>query len=87
MNGGLLTHLLVSKELTLEEIYANMTEMLLAGVDTVSLISLFLCIAGFVTTTIHSYLQGVMLWVRHKLALPMLATVSHSEAWSCGNRA
>ncbi|XP_068922964.1 cytochrome P450 27C1 isoform X3 [Petaurus breviceps papuanus] len=36
IKGGLLTHLLISKELTLEEIYANMTEMLLAGVDTTS---------------------------------------------------
>ena len=36
MRGGLLTYLFLSQELTLEEIYANMTEMLLAGVDTVS---------------------------------------------------
>ncbi|XP_074071039.1 cytochrome P450 27C1 [Macrotis lagotis] len=36
IKGGLLTHLLINKELTLEEIYANMTEMLLAGVDTTS---------------------------------------------------
>lgn len=48
VNGGLLTHLLVSKELTLEEIYANMTEMLLAGVDTVSLLPFFLYIVVFV---------------------------------------
>ncbi|OWJ99963.1 hypothetical protein Celaphus_00015655 [Cervus elaphus hippelaphus] len=36
VRGGLLTYLFLSRELTLEEIYANMTEMLLAGVDTVS---------------------------------------------------
>ncbi|MEE6488788.1 hypothetical protein FKM82_015380 [Ascaphus truei] len=36
IHGGLLSCLLVSKELSLEEIYANMTEMLLAGVDTTS---------------------------------------------------
>ena len=36
VRGGLLTYLFLSQELTLEEIYANMTEMLLAGVDTVS---------------------------------------------------
>lgn len=35
VKGGLLTHMLVTKEMNLEEIYANMTEMLLAGVDTV----------------------------------------------------
>ncbi|XP_073501811.1 cytochrome P450 27C1 [Phyllobates terribilis] len=36
VKGGLLTSLLISKELSLEELYANMTEMLLAGVDTTS---------------------------------------------------
>ncbi|XP_067890578.1 cytochrome P450 27C1 [Heterodontus francisci] len=36
VQGGLLTCLLVNQEMTLEEIYANMTEMLLAGVDTTS---------------------------------------------------
>lgn len=35
VKGGLLTYLLATQELNLEEIYANMTEMLLAGVDTV----------------------------------------------------
>lgn len=35
MKGGLLTHLLIAKEMSVEEIYANVTEMLLAGVDTV----------------------------------------------------
>ncbi|XP_028257625.1 cytochrome P450 27C1 [Parambassis ranga] len=33
---GMLTHMLIHKEMTLEEIYANVTEMLLAGVDTTS---------------------------------------------------
>ncbi|KPP57615.1 cytochrome P450, family 27, subfamily C, polypeptide 1-like, partial [Scleropages formosus] len=36
VKGGLLTHMLVTREMSLEEIYANMTEMLLAGVDTTS---------------------------------------------------
>ncbi|XP_034416708.1 cytochrome P450 27C1 [Cyclopterus lumpus] len=36
VKGGLLTHLLITKEMTMEEIYANLTEMLLAGVDTTS---------------------------------------------------
>lgn len=36
VKGGILTHLLVTKEMDLEEIYANVTEMLLAGVDTTS---------------------------------------------------
>ncbi|XP_031702805.1 cytochrome P450 27C1 [Anarhichas minor] len=36
VKGGLLTHLLINKEMTMEEIYANLTEMLLAGVDTTS---------------------------------------------------
>ncbi|KAG7261534.1 hypothetical protein CRUP_002599, partial [Coryphaenoides rupestris] len=34
VRGGLLTHMLVTMEMSLEEIYANVTEMLLAGVDT-----------------------------------------------------
>lgn len=37
VTGGLLTYLLVAKEMSIEEIYANVTEMLLAGVDTVRL--------------------------------------------------
>ncbi|XP_028435657.1 cytochrome P450 27C1 [Perca flavescens] len=36
VKGGLLTHMLITKELSTEEIYANFTEMLLAGVDTTS---------------------------------------------------
>nr|XP_045224390.1 cytochrome P450 27C1 [Macaca fascicularis] len=35
-SGGLLTYLFLSQALTLQEIYANVTEMLLAGVDTTS---------------------------------------------------
>lgn len=31
----MLTHMLITKEMSTEEIYANVTEMLLAGVDTV----------------------------------------------------
>nr|XP_020463496.1 cytochrome P450 27C1 isoform X2 [Monopterus albus] len=36
VKGGMLTHMLLTKELSMEEIYANVTEMLLAGVDTTS---------------------------------------------------
>ncbi|XP_056606604.1 cytochrome P450 27C1 [Triplophysa dalaica] len=36
IKGGLLTHMLVTREMSVEDIYANMTEMLLAGVDTTS---------------------------------------------------
>lgn len=35
VKGGLLTHMLTTMEMSVEEIYANVTEMLLAGVDTV----------------------------------------------------
>lgn len=44
MKGGLLTHLLITKEMSVEEIYANATEMLLAGVDTVrACVAVFKC--------------------------------------------
>lgn len=43
MTGGLLTYILVAKEMSVEEIYANVTEMLLAGVDTVRLGLLIHC--------------------------------------------
>ncbi|XP_040892906.1 cytochrome P450 27C1 [Toxotes jaculatrix] len=36
VKGGLLTHMLTTREMNMEEIYANVTEMLLAGVDTTS---------------------------------------------------
>ncbi|XP_073320989.1 cytochrome P450 27C1 [Pagrus major] len=36
VQGGLLTHMLITREMSVEEIYANATEMLLAGVDTTS---------------------------------------------------
>ncbi|XP_076012151.1 cytochrome P450 27C1 [Genypterus blacodes] len=36
VKGGVLTHMLIAKEINMEEIYANITEMLLAGVDTTS---------------------------------------------------
>ncbi|XP_069553915.1 cytochrome P450 27C1 [Brachyistius frenatus] len=36
VKGGLLTNMLVTREMNMEEIYANVTEMLLAGVDTTS---------------------------------------------------
>ncbi|XP_026234455.1 cytochrome P450 27C1 [Anabas testudineus] len=36
VKGGLLTHLLVTRQMSVEDIYANVTEMLLAGVDTTS---------------------------------------------------
>lgn len=42
VKGGLLTHLLVTRQMSVEDIYANVTEMLLAGVDTVC-VSLFQC--------------------------------------------
>lgn len=41
VKGGFLTHLLVTKEMTMEEIYANVTEMLLAGVDTVCVLDYY----------------------------------------------
>ncbi|XP_047437456.1 cytochrome P450 27C1 [Mugil cephalus] len=43
VKGGLLTHMLVTKELSVEEIYANVTEMLLAGVDTTSFTLTWAC--------------------------------------------
>lgn len=46
VTGGLLTYILVAKEMSVEEIYANVTEMLLAGVDTVRLGLLIHCWEG-----------------------------------------
>uniref|UniRef100_A0AAZ3Q373 Uncharacterized protein n=1 Tax=Oncorhynchus tshawytscha TaxID=74940 RepID=A0AAZ3Q373_ONCTS len=40
----MLTHMLVTREMNLEEIYANMTEMLLAGVDTTSFTLSWACL-------------------------------------------
>lgn len=46
VTGGLLTYILVANEMSIEEIYANVTEMLLAGVDTVRLGLLIHCGGG-----------------------------------------
>ena len=46
VQGGLLTHMLITREMSVEEIYANVTEMLLAGVDTVCVcVCLCLCVS------------------------------------------
>lgn len=50
VKSGLLTHLLLTKELNMEEIYANLTEMLLAGVDTVNM---------------HDFLLFIFLFLHH----------------------
>ena len=40
VTGGLLTHMLVTMEMSLEEIYANATVMLLAGIKA----GVFVCV-------------------------------------------
>lgn len=52
MKSGLLTHLLLTKELNMEEIYANLTEMLLAGVDTVNMHDFF-TFYFFISPSLH----------------------------------
>lgn len=52
VKGGLLTHMLITKEMNMEEIYANLTEMLLAGVDTV-------CVCVSVFIQVHGGVRGV----------------------------
>lgn len=56
VKGGLLTHMLTTMELSVEEIYANVTEMLLAGVDTVCVVVLYVCgVSGVCVWCYYNY--------------------------------
>lgn len=60
VKGGLLTHMLIAKEMSVEEIYANVTEMLLAGVDTVCVYVLHLCVfKGIVHSLLHATVKSL----------------------------
>lgn len=57
MKGGLLTHLLIAKEMSVEEIYANVTEMLLAGVDTVCV---SVCVSVCAYAGLYASVKGIV---------------------------
>ncbi|KAK2853864.1 hypothetical protein Q5P01_006525 [Channa striata] len=55
VKGGVLTHMLVTKQISLEDIYANVTEMLLAGVDTTSFTLSWATYIGLVKETLRFF--------------------------------
>ena len=57
VKGGLLTHMLVTMEMSLEEIYANATVMLLAGIKA----GVFVCVCVCERRCVNGW-PGVEFW-------------------------